>query len=120
MDKSIFRCRGAPSPPLTTAAAEKTASGLGTETENKAVTGTERERGSGTEAGRERESVSGHQINKWTHTIRCSSHTGLVQHVLFKSLIYKLLPIKVVSWLFLFKPQSSSPELAVKLVGLAS
>lgn len=74
MDKSICRCRGAPSPPHTTAAGEKTASGPGTETESRAVSETGRERGNGTEAGRESESVTGRRINQWTHTTRCSSH----------------------------------------------
>lgn len=81
MDKSTCRCRGAPSPPLTTAAAEKTVSGPGTETESRAVTERGSERGSGKEAGRERESVIGHKINQWTHTIRCSPHTHLVDDI---------------------------------------
>lgn len=89
MDKSTCRCRGAPSPPLTTAAAEKTASDPGTETENRAVTGTGRERGNETEAGRESESVTGHRISQWTHTIRCSSHTPLAHRVRGKSFICK-------------------------------
>lgn len=102
MDKSICRCRGAPSRPLTTAAAEKTVSGPGTETENRAVTETGRERGNGKEAERERESVIGHRINQWTHTIRCSPHTHFVQHVSILWLIYKSIAIKcglvIVHW----------------------
>lgn len=76
-DKSTCRCRGAPSPPLTTAAAEKTVSGPATETESRAVTETETGRGRerGSEEGRGRESVIGHLINQWTHTPRYSPHT---------------------------------------------
>lgn len=80
MDKNTCHCRGAPSRPLTTAADGKTASGPGTETGsgNRAGTVTERgsgrekerEKGRGKEGGRERESMIGHQTNRWTHTLR--------------------------------------------------
>lgn len=76
MGKNTCHCRGAPSRPHTTAADGKTGSGPGTDTgsENRAGNGTGRERGKGRERGiedgRERESVTGHQTNQWTHILR--------------------------------------------------
>lgn len=78
MGKNTCHCRGAPSRPHTTAADGKSGNGPGTDTgsENRAGNGTGRERGRGKgrergkEDGRERESVTGHQTNQWTHTLR--------------------------------------------------
>lgn len=78
MDKNTFPFREAPSRPLIIAADEKTVSDPGTETETGSRAGTEtgreKTRGSGRErgreGGRETESLIGHQISKWTPTLR--------------------------------------------------